>query len=82
MENLMAGIALAGIGIGVVFAFLSILICALYFAGKVMACINKYFPEAVVADGGMKSPAASANKENEVAVAILSALIQSGTLRK
>lgn len=81
MENIMSGIMVAGIGIGVVFAFLAILVCAMFVVAKVMVYLNKLFPEAVPVSAPVRSAASDASRENEVVVAILSALLKNGSLK-
>ena len=69
MSNLGNGLALLAIGMGFVLAFLALLIFAMGIMSKVVAWLNKLFPEAVEE---VKSTAkkAAAGAEEAIAVAI------------
>ena len=75
MSNLGNGLALLAIGMGFVLAFLTLLIFAMGIMSKVVAWLNKLFPEAVEE---VKSAAkkVSANVDEAIAVAIAAIMAQ------
>lgn len=81
MENMLAGLDVAGIGISVVFCFLAILVGVMFVMANVMTYINKLFPEALPANAPVKCHSSSVSKEDEIAVAILTSLLKNGSLK-
>ena len=64
------------IGMGTVFIFLTVMIWAMYFNGKVLKIVNKYFPEEVPAE--KRTVKKSENTDDEIALAIACAMIEAG----
>ncbi|MBP3820919.1 OadG family protein [bacterium] len=69
MSNLGNGLALLAIGMGFVLAFLTLLIFAMGMMSKVVAWLNKLFPEAVEEVKSTAKKVAS-NVDEAIAVAI------------
>lgn len=73
LSKLNDGFTIMVIGMGVVFAFLIIMVFALQFMSKIVEILNKYFPEAIPETIQTKSK--RAGKDDEIiAVAIAAAL--------
>ncbi len=69
------GIYVMCIGMGTVFIFLTIMICAMYLNNKVLIIVNKFFPEEIPAE--KKKFAANDNNDAETALAIACAFAKS-----
>ncbi len=74
-ENLANGLTLVLIGMGTVLFFLCVLIFCMGILAKVIAFLNKIFPEAIPQTAGTTRAIKSTNDE-EVAVAILAAMMR------
>ncbi len=74
-QNLIEGLSAMCIGMGTVLMFLCMLIVAMIVMSAVVTYLNKICPEAVVAPSGAKQKKSSSNDE-EIAVAILSAIMK------
>lgn len=75
--NLLAledGMVVLCVGFFVVFMFLTVLICAMFFMGKIIAYINKLFP--VVSPVAVPVKSASLGVDEEVAIAIAAAILK------
>lgn len=74
-ENLANGLTLMVIGMGTVLLFLCLMIFCMNIMSRVVIWLNTIFPEAVPAAAAPKKSVAAGNDE-EVAVAILSAMMK------
>ncbi len=77
MNNLENGLALLVIGMGVVLAFLTLLIFCMALMSKVVGWLNKLFPEATEEIVSVAKKAA-ANVEEAIAVAIAAIMAKRG----
>lgn len=66
------------IGMGTVFAFLTIMIFAMDINAYVLKIVNKYFPEEIPVDKTAAKKKKSQNSDDEIALAIACALRASG----
>ncbi len=74
-ETLVQSLTVMFIGIGTVMAFLGVTILAMLIMAKIVKKLNEIFPEAVTQTAGAaRIPAAADNEDENIAVAILSAL--------
>ncbi len=74
LELLKAGILLMIIGMGVVYFFLTIMICVVNVSSKIIKIANKYFPEAIEEDKYTSKKKSPANNDAEIALAIACAV--------
>ena len=66
------------IGMGTVFVFLTVMIWAMDFNGKVLQWVNKIWPEEVPEPAKTARRAAQASDDEEVALAIACAMAKAG----
>lgn len=75
MEKFLVGFQLMIIGMGTVFFFLTIMICAMNISENIIKFINKYYPEINTEEKNKKNTNKSKNTtDEEVAIAIVSAI--------
>ena len=75
MEALEEGFFIMVIGMGTVFMFLTIMVYAVNICTKVLAYINKYFPEEGVNNGAnCKNSKKKCNNDAEIALVIAAAI--------
>ena len=75
MEKFLVGSQLMIIGMGTVFFFLTIMICAMNISENIIKFINKYYPEINTEEKNKKNTNKSKNTTGEeVAIAIVSAI--------
>ncbi|MBQ7125874.1 OadG family protein [bacterium] len=74
-ETLIQGISVMLIGMGTVVTFLCVTIVSMFIMSAIVGKLNKLFPETAPAVVGAKRNTAS-NDDNEVAVAIISAMFR------
>ncbi len=74
-ELLVQGLSVMSIGMGTVLAFLCITIFSMVVMSKVVGKLNQIFPEAVLQPAGGKARKAASSSDEEIAVAILSAML-------
>lgn len=66
------------IGMGTVFVFLTVMICAMNINGKVLHIVNKFFPEEIPAEKKPARKESQNNNNEEIALAIACAMAASG----
>lgn len=69
-ELIKSGCMLMLLGMGTVFFFLTIMIFCMQISSKVLAIINKYFPEEIIDNKTVKNKTSKINEEIAVAIAI------------
>lgn len=75
-ELLAQGVAVMFIGMGTVLAFLCVMIGAMNLMSVIVRKLNQIFPEVVPQTAGNKRTATSGNEDENIAVAILAALLK------
>ena len=75
-ETLIQGISVMSIGMGTVLAFLCITIFSMLIMSDIVGKLNRIFPEVVPQVASGKAKKAASSNDEEVAVAILSAILK------
>ena len=75
-ETLIQGISVMCIGMGTVIAFLLITIASMNIMSAIVGKLNQIFPEAIPQFAGSKTKKVASSSDEEIAVAILSAMLK------
>ena len=74
VANFPLGCAIMFLGMGVVFAFLVLMVCVMDITAKVIQVLNKYFPEEIPQQKNTKKKNSKSDEEEQIAIVIAATL--------
>ena len=77
IANFQDGCAIMFLGMGVVFAFLILMVWVMNITAKIIQILNKYFPEEIPHPKNTKKKKAKTDEDEQIAIAIAATLAAS-----